>query len=124
MRNLTLSLFSVVLIASIGFGWMFDTLYNQYDDTSKIAENEQKDNITVLEQLGLQLASTLNSVDNRQQFIAQWPEQGNYTLALTDLKNLHFPDDLIKQLKNKQVVILESEDSLELHFYLPKSNTF
>ncbi len=30
MRNLALSLLSVVLIATIGLGWMFDNIYLQY----------------------------------------------------------------------------------------------
>ena len=47
MRTLTLSLLSVVLLATIGLGWMFDNFYNKYAEQSK---EQQKDAITVLEQ--------------------------------------------------------------------------
>ena len=114
MRNLTLSLLSMVLIATIGLGWLFDSLYNQY----AVEPNEQKDTITLLEQVGESLAYTLNTIENRQNFIEHWPNNKTYKIKLVALSNFSLPSELIHTLKRGQTLLLETDESIDLHFYL------
>jgi len=77
MRNLTLSLVAVVLIATIGLGWMFDAIYNQYLSQSiekNIAQSNQETSgqqsvIDTLEQVGTHLSFALSGIENRQEFL-------------------------------------------------------
>ncbi len=118
MRNLTLSLFSVVLIATIGLGWMFDNIYNQYSDP---IENDQKDVFSSIEKIGKGLAKTLNTLANRQNFIDNWPKNAQYQLKLAALSRLPLPENLINELKQGQALVLETEDSIDIHYYLQQS---
>jgi len=118
MRNLTLSLFSVVLIATIGLGWLFDNLYNQYGSS---VQNNQKDDITLLEQVGENIASSLNKLNNPEEFIRNWPKNNTYQVKLTPLSKLPLPIKLIEELKTGQALLLETEDSIDIHFYLSRS---
>mgnify|MGYP000008056785 CR=1 FL=1 len=119
MRNLTLSLFSVVLIATIGLGWLFDNLYNQYG--SPIQSN-QKDNITLLEQVGKNIAYSLNKANAPEEFINNWPQNNIYQIKLTPLAKFPLPTKLIDELKTGQALLLETEDSIDIHFYLSRSD--
>ena len=119
MRNLTFSLLSVVLIATIGLGWLFDNLYNRYAAPS---QNEQKDTISSIEHLGKNIAQTLNKLDQRQEFIDHWPHNPRYQLKLVPLANFSLPMSLINELKSGQVLLLETDDSIDIHYYLSNTN--
>ncbi|NQZ26727.1 MAG: GHKL domain-containing protein [Colwellia sp.] len=123
MRNLTLSLLAVVLIATIGLGWMFDGIYNQYlnqynEQEQQQFRTEQQDAISVLEQVGTHLAVTLSVLDNRQEFIDKWPNEGRLLLRLQPLANFPLPQALLDDLTAGQPLLLETDDSISLHFYL------
>ena len=123
MRNLTLSLLAVVLIATIGLGWMFDGIYNQYlnqynEQEQQQLRAEQQDAISVLEQVGTHLAVTLSVLDNRQEFIDKWPNEGRLLLRLQPLTNFPLPQALLDNLTAGQPLLLETDDSISLHFYL------
>ena len=122
MRNLTLSLLAVVLIATIGLGWMFDGIYNQYlnqyNEQEQHLRTEQQDAISVLEQVGTHLAVTLSVLDNRQEFIDKWPKKGSLLLRLQPLTNFPLPQALLDNLTAGQPLLLETDDSISLHFYL------
>lgn len=119
MRNLTLSLFSVVLMATIGLGWLFDNLYNQYGSA---VQNNQKDDISLLEQVGGNIAYSLNSLSHPQEFINNWPKDQTYKIKLIPLSKLPLPAELIKALKKGQALLLETEDSIDIHFYLSRTD--
>jgi len=134
MRNLTLSLVAVVLIATIGLGWMFDGIYNQYlnqslnqkpdQNTGKsyLGNNGQQSVIDSLEQVGTHLAVALSSIDNRQEFIEKWPNKGTLMLHLKPLANFPLPQALLVELTAGKPLLLETDDSIALHFYLPRTN--
>lgn len=126
MRNLTLSLLAVVLIATIGLGWMFDGIYNQYL-TQSLNENQQEhrtkqagsqDYIGVLEQVGTHLSSSLEKIENRQDFINNWPTDGQLSLRLQPLSDFPLPQKLLTSVTSGQPLLLETDDSISLHFYL------
>ena len=126
MRNLTLSLVAVVLIATIGLGWMFDVIYNQYlsqsPDQSTAQSNQetsgQQSVIDTLEQVGTHLAIALSGIENRQEFIKKWPSEGPLTLRLKPLSNFPLPQPLLTDLVAGQPLLLETDDSIDMHFYL------
>ena len=126
MRNLTLSLVAVVLIATIGLGWMFDVIYNQYlsqsPDQSTAQSNQetsgQQSVIDTLEQVGTHLAITLSGIENRQEFIKKWPSEGPLMLRLKPLSNFPLPQPLLTDLVAGQPLLLETDDSIDMHFYL------
>ena len=125
MRNLALSLLSVVLIATIGLGWMFDNIYLQYLNQEQMTEQpvrgaEQSDAIGVLEQVGTHLSVAVNGIDERQKFIKQWPNEGDYNLRITQLKDFPLPNALLSEVKSGQPLLLETDDSISLHFYLSR----
>ena len=126
MRNLALSLLAVVLIATIGLGWMFDGIYSQYlnqksDSSIQELNSHQQDLISTLEKVGTHLSVALAAIDNRQQFIEQWPKEEQLTLQLQPLANLPLPKALLTDLIAGQPLLLETDDSVALHFYLPQS---
>lgn len=126
MRNLAFSLLAVVLIATIGLGWMFDGIYNQYlnqntESNVQGFDSQQQDLISTLEQVGTHLSVALSGVDNRQQFIEQWPKEGQLTLQLQPLENLPLPQALLADLKAGKPLLLETDDSIALHFYMAQS---
>jgi len=119
MRTLTLSLLSVVLLATIGLGWMFDNFYSQYAERSK---EQQKDAITVLEQLASNLAKSLDGLDNRSVFIDKWQSSGQYQISIVPLSNFPLPNELLSQLKSDQALVLETDETIAIHYFLPSSD--
>ncbi|KGJ91441.1 HAMP domain-containing sensor histidine kinase [Colwellia psychrerythraea] len=126
MRNLTLSLVAVVLIATIGLGWMFDGIYNQYLNESAAQSpqetNGQQSVVDTLEQVGTHLSIALSGIDNRQEFIKQWPNEGPLSLRLKPLQNFPLPQALLSELVAGQPLLLETDDSIAMHFYLPATD--
>ncbi|MEW6994632.1 ATP-binding protein [Colwelliaceae bacterium MEBiC 14330] len=126
MRNLVLSLLAVVLIATIGLGWMFDSLYNQYlhgniERSQTDILNDKQDAISVLERVGSQLSIALENIDNREQFIQHWPSDKQLSLHLEPLNNFSLPQTLLEGVIAGKPLLLETNDSIALHFYLAKS---
>jgi two-component system OmpR family sensor kinase len=130
MRNLTLSLVAVVLIATIGLGWMFDGIYNQYLnqginqnlEQSHQVINEQRSAIDTLEQVGIHLSIALSGIDNRQEFIETWPSEGSLSLHLKPLTNFPLPQALLTDLTAGQPLLLETDDSIAMYFYLQRTD--
>jgi len=130
MRNLTLSLLAVVLIATIGLGWMFDSIYNKFltqDVVQSVNEAQkesaaQQDYISVLERVGIHLSTALGSIDDRQQFIDNWPTDGQLSLSLKPLASFPLPQTLLDDLTSGQPLLLETDDSIAIHFYLAQTN--
>lgn len=123
MRTLTLSLLSVVLLATIGLGWMFDNFYNQYAEQTKA---QQKDAITVLEQLGGNIAHSLDGLPDRELFLnkwqKRWQEDGLYRINIISLDNFPMPEKLLDNVKSGQPLLLETDDSIAIHYFLPASD--
>ncbi len=62
----------------------------------------------------------MDGIDERQQFIKQWPNKGDYGLRITQLKDFPLPNALLNEVKSGQPLLLETDDSISLHFYLPR----
>jgi len=119
MRTLTISLLFVILTATVGLGWLFDRVYEQYSTTEP---NPSTQAVDVLEKMGLDLATTLEQLPDKQQFIELWPTKGQYKLMLISLAKFPLPKQLISQLKLGKPLLLTTDTSLAFHYYLASSD--
>jgi two-component system OmpR family sensor kinase len=119
MRWLSLSLISVVLVATIGLGWVFDTLYQEYSGSLK---PESMDEVRYAETLTRQLTETLSKSANPEQFIQHWQESSGYTLQLLPFDDLTLPQSLLDSLKDSNLLSLESDSDLSIHFLMAGSD--
>ena len=117
MRTLSVSLILVVLIATIGLGWIFDTLYLSYQQEQ---ETQSNDTSLALENIAVNLATSISGLQDKQGFIAQW--QGDYTLQLIKLDDLALPSQLKETLISGTPLTLESSDQVTIHVKLPESD--
>jgi len=123
MRLLTTSLLIMMLVATIGLGWIFDGLIKQYRSDNHNKSTQDVNAVAVLERLGSELATTLNRLTPgaQQQFITHWP--GNsYALSIINVGAQPLPKALLKQVKQGQPLLLQSNDHLAFYFHLATSN--
>jgi len=117
MRRLIVSLIVVVLIATIGLGWMFDNVVAQYLD-APASTRTNNDSVSELESLGAHIAKTLNKVENPQLFVAQWPVADTHQMSLAPVTPLPLPQELMNKLAGGDSVMLETDAGLSLYFFL------
>ena len=117
MRRLIISLIVVVLIATIGLGWMFDNVVAQYLQTP-MTTRVTNDAVGELESLGDHVAKTLDKMAQPQQFVDQWPAADSHQLKLVAAEKYPLPQPLIKALNAGQSVMLETDTGLSLYFLL------
>ncbi|NVK24965.1 MAG: ATP-binding protein [Gammaproteobacteria bacterium] len=115
MRWLVASLFGAIIFATVGLGWLFDTLYMQYQND---ASAKQKDAIGVMEQLGSEFANLLNVSENPSQFLANWNPKSEYQLTLKSLDDLPLPEPLYQKFIEAKPIVLETQDHIDINFYL------
>jgi len=120
MRNLTASLLFMVIIATIGLGWVFDRLYEQYSNVEQVQDANA---IAVVEKLGLNLANSLNNMtnENRQQFVKQWQDE-LYSLSIVNSKSIALPQPLLDKVKQGIPLLLETSLHLTFHYYIDSSD--
>lgn len=119
MRWLSLSLVAVALVATIGLGWVFDILYQQY---SGPRQSGPQDEIQYAETLTRQLAVTLSEMEDPETFTQLWQQNNEYSLQLLSVDELVLPESLLASLNNHQLLNLESDTDLSLHYRVPNSN--
>lgn len=117
MRRLIVSLIVVVLIATIGLGWMFDNVVAQYLE-APTAMRTNNDAISELESLGSHIAKTLNNVQSPQLFVSQWPVADTHKMSLVATEKYPLPQPLIDKLTLGHSVMLETDVGLSLYFLL------
>lgn len=115
MRLLTLSLIVAVLAATIGLGRILDSLFYSVVPSSS---NFNNDNMLVLEQIGQELADTLNTLERPQDVVTNWPKQGRYHLSIMSLAQIQLPESLMQQVKSGEPLVLTSNNEINLYFYL------
>jgi len=132
MRTLTISLLAVILIATIGLGWLFDRVYEQYSTSESNQSEQGSETVHALEQLGKNLASTLEQLPNKQEFVRLWSAQANdnsrplsnspYKLMLKPLADFPLPQQLKVKLTLGKPLLLATNNNLAFHYYLAKSD--
>ena len=117
MRLLTLSLIVAVLAATIGLGRMLDSLFYYVVPSSSSLHN---DNVLILEQIGQELADTLNTMERPQDVVKNWPKHGRYHLSIVPLDQIQLPTSLMQQVKSGEPLLLTNNNEFSLYFYLEK----
>ncbi|GAC21387.1 sensor histidine kinase [Paraglaciecola arctica] len=115
MRLLTLSLIVAVLAATIGLGRMLDSLFYYVVPSSSSLHN---DNVLILEQIGQELADTLNTMERPQDVVTNWPKHGRYHLSIVPLDQIQLPTSLMQQVKSGEPLLLTNNNEFSLYFYL------
>ncbi|KXI27441.1 hypothetical protein AX660_22260 [Paraglaciecola hydrolytica] len=115
MGLVTLSLIAAVLAATIGIGRLLDTLFYYVVPSVNTLTN---DSVLMLEQIGQELATTLNTLDHPQEFIKNWPSQSHYQLTMVALSNIQLPQPLIQQVTSGEPLLLTNDDEFSLYFYM------
>ena len=123
MRVLTLSLLIMVLVATLGLGWLFDNFFQQYQQQNHQNQplNRATDEVSVLEDVGQSIATALNGLTNKQQFINQWSTQNDRHLNLLELTDFPLPQPLMNELISGKPLVLETADSFAIHYFLGSS---
>lgn len=113
MRYLLISLVSVTIIATISLGWLFDKVYEQYQQ-----EQQPLTTIEITEALGQDLAIALDKTSNSDALLSNWPSKSRYSISLNSIVEAALPQELMQQLKQGEVVILETQNTQLFHYYL------
>jgi len=103
----------VVLLATVGFSWMLDKLFNQVNANAGSI-------LGTFESHGLQLASLINTKDPAETLNRLENIPGG-ELALLELEALSLPSELQDTLLSRTPLALESERGVTLYYYLPES---
>ncbi len=94
MRNLVISLVTVVVLATISLGWLFDKIYQQY------STNEVKPtSVEIFEKLGLDFAKTLDDALNSEIMLSHWPQSYLYAITLSYLVDSDLPNEMLQALQ-------------------------
>ncbi|WP_286270264.1 ATP-binding protein [Thalassotalea hakodatensis] len=113
MRYLLISLVSVTILATISLGWLFDKVYEQYQQ-----EQQPLTTIEMAEAIGQDLAIAIDKTSNSDELLSNWPNSGRYTVSVSAIANAELPQELIHQLTKGEVVILETQKTQLFHYYL------
>ncbi|SFC97899.1 ATP-binding protein [Pseudoalteromonas denitrificans] len=116
MKKLTFSLILIVIFSIIGLGWVLDNLFSQYQSHNKY------DELKPYKELGTILAKTLNQQTNIEEFINDWQTQNVVEVTLLNLNAFPLPESLQKKFYQGEPLTLESENSIFIHFILPKKD--
>ncbi len=120
MRTLTYSLILMVVTATVGVGWVVDKLYTQYREGNQVSDVSR---LELLEDLGDDFAKTLQITSNRAAFIAQWQSSDTkYFINIVNAEDIPLPQPLLTQIKTGESLLLESDENLSFHYYMPETD--
>lgn len=117
MRNLVISLVTVVVLATISLGWLFDKIYQQYS-TNEVRPTA----VEIFETLGLDFAKALDDAPNSEIMLSYWPQSSLYSITLNSFVDSALPDEMLQTLKQNEVVVLETKNSILFHYLLKNKN--
>ncbi len=103
-----------MLLATVGIGWGIDKLFEQFSSESN------KDLVSSYTNLGKQLAQALDTQINNQAFVHQWNASHHNKLALIDIAQFPLPQEIAKGFEKGEPLVLETTDTLSLHYFLPQ----
>lgn len=117
MRRLTYSLIFVLLLSTIGLSWLVDSLYQYTENPS-----QDVDKVKLFEQLGENIAQTLQQLESRQTFISNWQASHQYLLNQHHIDELALPDSILTQIQTQQFLLLTTDSQLS-YYHLLTDNT-
>ncbi len=119
MKTITYSLILVTFTATVGLGWLFDELYEQHSDEKK---SNNKDAVELMLGLGVNLAVSLNDMQDRQTFIEHWGKNNDYELEIIPISATSLSDHFLTEIIKGNPLTLETETRLSIYYYLEKNN--
>ena len=122
MRYLIFSLVFLVFSSIIGFGWVFDRIYEQYIvEESHPFQGDKAHYKTIGLSLGNALDKlNINSIEQttRNKFIDEWNSNSHFQLRLLSREDFALPDELVKLIESENELILESERYIDYYYLL------
>jgi len=113
MKFLSASLICLVLVTTLGLGWVFDTAYEHLQPRSNYI-----DATATAEKIGLQVAKLLD--ENTHSKLSSLTQDSDFQFDLLPLDELALPQALRQQLLAGQNLLLETQQGLGFHYWLPK----
>lgn len=117
MKNLILSLITVVIVAVLGFGWLIGLFYQQINTT----EPQQQDELSAYKHIGRGFADILDASNDSSLLLAKWQARDGMNAALQDISSLPIPESLQIPFLQGEVLPLEADNGVSLYFYMPNS---
>jgi two-component system OmpR family sensor kinase len=114
MRTLSFSLILVVIISTLGLGWLFDKVYQQFS-----VQELNPDAVNITKQLGRNLAHAANKSNDSDTFLSHWPKTNQYSVVLQNVDDSPLPRSLIEAMKNDEPGVLETINNMVYHYLLP-----
>ncbi|WP_086931105.1 ATP-binding protein [Agarilytica rhodophyticola] len=119
MRKLIISLICAVVLTIVGLGWAIGHYYNYLLERET---GHQSNELMIYESLGRSLAATLNRQQDVAMFARYWPLNSSVSLAILEREDMPLPSELIGSFLDGEPVMLETDNEVSLHFYLPAQN--
>lgn len=127
MKRLIYSLLILVLIATIGSGWVLDGIYREYiqrqNPIASLASEKDplisvSDGISVLNALGEDFSRFLEGQSNRQQLLDDWRSNNFVHFSLEPLQDYPLPREFKEKISSGEPLVLEKNHGVSLYFYL------
>jgi hypothetical protein len=71
---------------------------------------------------GLDYANALDDAPNSEIMLSYWPQSSLYSITLNSFVDLALPDEMLQTLKQNEVVMLETKNSILFHYLLKNKN--
>ncbi|MFT7559124.1 MAG: signal transduction histidine kinase [Flavobacteriales bacterium] len=116
MRRLAISLIVEILVVVVGLGWLLNQVHSLTNDNS----NSHSSSVVIYERFVHDLA---NSIEGNAKFsLSNWNETSHLSASLIHHDDFPLPLELEKQLSNGEILALESDGEVSLHYLLTSSN--
>lgn len=112
MRQLTVSLVLVVVVAVIGLGWGIDQWYN----TTHAPEESQA--IKTYRQLGRELMQLVSIADLSQAQLEQWAAASGANIEIIPYAEFPLPSNLKQSFEHGEPLLLDSGSGVSLHYFV------
>ncbi len=112
MRTLIGSLLLVVLTAIVGVGWTLDQLFDRFSN------DNISDEVQIYQEMGARIAAILNSPADARSAMASYPDAQLMGMSLQPRKNFQLPPSMFPEFEKGNVLVLESDEGVSLHYYL------
>lgn len=120
MKKLMASLVLVVLVAIASLGWSISEFATLIDSDNKTPSPAT--HLAALKLLGGSLAQTLdNDPSPNNAFIDNWNQRNADQLSLVNEADFVLPSALKTEFYSGELLLLESDDGISLHYLLPKT---
>lgn len=116
MQRLAVSLVLVILTALVGLGWLLNQVYSLSHD------EDHSRSVSLYGAFVKDIARTLENHTDNQNFIERWNVSSEFVLSLSPIDNFPLPPELAQRFHGGEILALQSEGQVSLHYWLEGSN--